>query len=123
MNCNRQRPRRNTGVLRSAQNDNFREAFGSDPAGLAVVVDGVGASGLCEALVELRPVAVIVCVEGGEGKEDEGVEEVVEFVLVAEVRPDFATDGGDGFGVDAAGFVGETVLTEVMNGLRAEYKL
>ena len=35
------------------------------------------------------------------------MKEVVEFVFVAEVGPDLFADGGDGGGVDFAGFVGE----------------
>ena len=42
-------------------------------------------------------------VEEAEGEEDEGVEEVVELVLVAEVGPELAADGGDGGGVELAG--------------------
>ncbi len=43
----------------------------------------------------------------GERERDEGVEEVVELVFVAEVGPDLFADGVDGGGVELAGFVGE----------------
>ena len=40
-------------------------------------------------------------------KGDEGVEEVVELVFVAEVGPDLFADGGDGGRVELAGLVGK----------------
>ena len=80
------------------------EAFGGDPAGDAVEVDGLGAAGLGEALVEGGPVAGFCRVSMNVQREgDEGVEEVVEFVLVAEVGPDLAADGVDGGRVEPAG--------------------
>ena len=60
----------------------------------------------------MRPVAgvaVLRFVDESEGKRDEGVEEVVEFVLVAEVGPDLAADGVDGGLVEAACAVGNAV--------------
>ena len=43
------------------------------------------------------------------GQSDEGVQQVVEFMLVAEVGPDFAADLVDGGLVEAAGAVGDAV--------------
>ena len=83
------------------------EAFGRYPAGDSVEVEGLGAAFLGEAFVEDGPVAGLFTVDGGEWKRDEGVEEVVEFVFVAEVGPDLVADGGDGGGVEVAGFVGK----------------
>jgi len=50
---------------------------------------------------------------------DEGVEEVVEFVFVAEVGPDLFADGGDGGGVDFAGFVRSVRPNEVARARRS----
>jgi hypothetical protein len=41
----------------------------------------------------------------GSGEGDELEEEVVEFVLVADVGPELLADGGDGGGVEAAGAI------------------
>ncbi len=84
------------------------EAFGGDPGEGAVAVDGLDAARVGEALVEDRPVAGFgAVVEEGEGEGDEGEEEVVELVLVAEVGPALGADGGDGGGVELAGVVGD----------------
>ncbi len=108
---------RNSEILRSAQDDRVinlgphpergevGEAFGGDPAGGAVEVEGPGAALLGEALVEGRPMTGLFPVNDVERESDEGVEEVVELVFVAEVRPDLFADGGDGSGVDFARFV------------------
>ena len=85
----------------------MRKAFGGDPAGGSVEVEGLGAAFLGEALVEEGPVAGFFPVDDVKRQGDEGVEEVVELVFVAEVGPDLFADGGDGGGVDLAGFIGE----------------
>ena len=81
------------------------EAFGGDPAGGAVEVEGLGAAFLGEAFVEPGPVTGLFPVDEAEWQGDEGVEEVVELVFVAEVGPDLFADGGDCGGVDLARFV------------------
>ena len=78
-------------------------AFGRGPAADAVEVNGLGAAGLGDlALEEVGPVTGLgtgslpYCVEVDEREGNEGLEEIVELVLVAEVGPDLAADGGDG---------------------------
>ena len=50
----------------------------------------------------MRPVAGVVCVEDGQRQGDEALQEIVEFVFVAEVGPALAADGVDGVLVEAA---------------------
>jgi len=84
------------------------EAFCGDPAGGSVEVEGLGAAFLGEALVKDGPVTGLFPVDDVEREGDERVEEIVEFVFVAEIGPDLFANGGDGGGVDFAGFVGES---------------
>ncbi len=93
---------------RGPEDGGLGEAFGGDPSGFAVAIDGVDAAGVGEALVEGGPVAGFrAVVEEGEGERDEREEEVVELVLVAEVGPALGANGGDGGGVELAGVVGD----------------
>ena len=78
------------------------ETFGGDPAGNAAEVDGLGAAGADEALVEGGPVARFFSVDESEREGDEAVEKVVELVLVAEIGPALAADGVDGVLIETA---------------------
>src|SRR5260370_16922833 len=78
------------------------EAFGGDPAGGSGAVDGWGAAGVGETLVEGGPVTGLVGVDDGERQDYQAAEEVVEFVLVADVGPAFAADGIDGGVIELA---------------------
>ena len=75
--------------------------------GVPLRSEGLGAAVLGEALVEVGPVAGFFSVDEVQREGDEGVEEVVEFVFVAEVGPDLAADGVDGGRVELAGGFGE----------------
>ena len=76
------------------------EAFGGDPARGSVEIEGLGTAFLCEALVEEGPVAGLFPVDDVKRQGDEGVEEVVKLVFVAEIGPYLFADGGDCGGVD-----------------------
>ena len=94
-------------MQRGVEGGDVGEAFGGDPAWGAVEVEGLGAAFLREAVVEGGPVASLFPVDDVKRQGDEGVEEVVELVFVAEVGPYLFADGGDGGGVEFAGLFGE----------------
>ncbi len=91
-------------VFRVERGD-VREAFGGDPAGDSVQVEGLGAALVGKALVEGGPVAGLFAVDDGQRQGNERVEQVVELVLVAQIGPDLFADGVDGRRIDQAGGV------------------
>ena len=97
---------RMTGSGSGPEGGGVGEAFGGDPDGGTVAVEGLDAAGVDKAFVEGGPVADFrAIVEEGEGEGDEREEEVMKLVLVAEVGPALGANGGDGGRIELAGVV------------------
>lgn len=85
------------------------KAFGCNPAGSSVAIHCLGTPGLGEALIEDRPVASFACIKNRKWQRNDRVQQIVQLMLVANVRPALASHLLDGALIELARFFKDTL--------------